>query len=120
MVGGHHLLQCRGERPLRIGQEGRDAGESLLLLGVEDVEDRADQQRMAGFLPMVAPLECAFRVNQDIGDILNVADLLDAPTDFEQRIIFGRGCVGRVSDCLGVGSLARPLVQEKTGSCYSG
>ena len=68
--------QRRGEAALRIGEEGRDARERLVLLGVEDMEDRADEQRVAGLLPMVAPLERAFGVDQDVGDVLDVADLV--------------------------------------------
>jgi hypothetical protein len=44
MIGRHHPLERGGERPLRIGKEGRDAREGLLLLGVEDMENRADEQ----------------------------------------------------------------------------
>src|SRR3546814_12331088 len=44
MVGGHHPPQRGGEWPLRVGQEGSNAGERLVLLGVEDVEDGADEQ----------------------------------------------------------------------------
>ena len=57
----HHGAQRRLDRPPGIGQKVRDAGERLVGLGVEDVEDRADQQRMAGLLPMIAPFERAFR-----------------------------------------------------------
>ena len=57
----HHRAQGRLDRPPRIGEEVGDAGEGLVLLGVEDVQDRADQQRMAGLLPMIAALERAFR-----------------------------------------------------------
>ena len=85
----HHGAQRRLDRSPRIGQEGRDAGERLVGLGVEDMEDRADQQRMAGLLPMIAPLERAFRIDQDVGDVLDVADLPLAAADLEQRIVGG-------------------------------
>ena len=75
---------------LRIGEEGGDAGERLVRLGVEDMQDRADQQRVAGLLPMVAPLERAFGIDQDVGDVLDVAHLLLAAADLEQRIVGGR------------------------------
>jgi hypothetical protein len=89
MIGGHHPPERGGESPLRIGQEGRVSAERLLLLGVEDVQDRADQQRMAGLLPVVAPLERTFGINQDVGDVLDVADLILAATNLEQRIVAG-------------------------------
>jgi len=44
----HHCLQGGLDRTPGIGQEGRDAGQSLVGFGVEDVQDGADQQRMAG------------------------------------------------------------------------
>ena len=61
MRRGHHRLQRRLDRPLRIGEEGGDAGERLVRLGVEDMQDGADQQRVAGLLPVIALLERAFR-----------------------------------------------------------
>src|SRR3546814_14106900 len=51
---------------------------------------------MAGFLPMIAPLERTFRVDKDVGDVLNVADFVFAAADFEQRIVMRRSRVGRV------------------------
>jgi hypothetical protein len=44
----HHCLQGGLDRTPGIGQEGRDAGQSHVGFGVEDVQDGADQQRMAG------------------------------------------------------------------------
>src|SRR3546814_13106727 len=44
MIGRYHPAQRRGERALRIGQEGRDARERLFLFGIEHVEDRSDAQ----------------------------------------------------------------------------
>ena len=91
MIGGHHPVESGDEAALWIGQEGRDARERLLLLGIEDVEDRADQQRMTGLLPVIAAFERALGIDEDIGDVLDVAHLVDAAPDFEQRIVM-RGC----------------------------
>ncbi|MCY1168247.1 hypothetical protein D9M73_82350 [compost metagenome] len=96
MIGRHHPLERRHERTLRVGQEGCHAGERLLFLGIEDMQDRPDQQRMAGFLPMVAAFERPFRVDQDIGDILDVADLVLAAADLQQRVVMRRSCIGRI------------------------
>ena len=71
----HHRLQRRLDRPLRIGKEGGDAGKGLVRLGTEDVENSADQKGMTGLLPMVPLVERAFGVDQDISDILDVANL---------------------------------------------
>jgi len=53
MIGRHHPVERGDKAALRVGQEGRDPRERLVLLGVENVEDCADQQRMAGLLPVV-------------------------------------------------------------------
>ena len=71
----HHRAQRRLDRALRIGQEIGDAGERLVRFGIEDVQDGADQQRVAGLLPMIAPLQRAFGIDQDVGDVLDVAHL---------------------------------------------
>ena len=91
----HHGAQRRFDRSPRVGKEIRDACERLVSLGVEDVQDRADQERMAGLLPMVPPLERAFGIDQDVGDVLDVAHLAVAAPDLEQRIVGGGfGLVG--------------------------
>ncbi len=90
------MAQRLSEAALRIGQDRRDAGERLLSLGIEDVQDRADQQRMAGLFPMVAPLQRTFRVDEDIGDILDIADLVHAAPHLEQRIVARRAGIGRI------------------------
>ena len=79
-VGGcHHRAQRRLDRPSRVGQEVGDAGERLVGFGIEDVQDRADKERVAGLLPVVASFQRAFGIDQDVGDILNVTDLAVAP-----------------------------------------
>ena len=90
MVGRHHLAQRVLERALRIGEEGGDPRQRLFLFGIEDMQDGADQQRVAGLFPMVAPLQRAFGVDQNVGDVLHVADFVRALADFEQRIVAGR------------------------------
>ena len=53
----HHRDQCSLDRAPGVRQERGDAGERLVLLGIEDMKDGADQQRMAGLLPMIPPLQ---------------------------------------------------------------
>ena len=60
------------------------------------MQDRADQQAVAGLFPMVALVQGAFRVDQHVGDVLHVADLPFAAADLQQRVIGRRGGVGRV------------------------
>ena len=96
MIGRHHPAQRVREGTLRIGEEGRDTRERLLFLRVEDMQDGADEQRVAGLLPMVAAFERAFGIDQDVGDVLDVADLVRALPHLEQRVVAGRARIGRI------------------------
>jgi hypothetical protein len=51
---------------------------------------------MARFLPVIPTLERAFGINQDVGDILCIADLVVAFTDLEQRIVGRARGIGRI------------------------
>ena len=92
----HHRAQRRLDRALGVGEEVGDAGERLVRLGVEDMQDRADQQRMAGFLPMVPPFQRALRIDQHVRDVLDVANLPFAAAHFEQRVVGGALRIGRI------------------------
>ena len=96
MVGRHHAPQRVGKRPLRIGQERCNTGQRLFLLGVEDMQDCADQKAVAGFFPVVAPLQRAFGIDKNIGNVLNVAHLIRPFTYLQQRIVTRRTRIGRV------------------------
>ena len=89
----HHRAQGCLDRAAGIGQEVGDARQGLVLLRIENMQDRADQQAMAGLFPMVALVETAFGIDQNIRDILHVADFPFALPDFEQRIVGGRSGV---------------------------
>ena len=92
----HHRSQCRLDRATRIGKEVGDAGERLVGLRIEHVQDRADQQRMARLLPVVPTLQRALGVDEDVSDVLDVADFPLAPSDLEQRIVGSARRVGRI------------------------
>jgi hypothetical protein len=92
----HHGPKCGLDWPLRIGEKAGNTRQRFVRFGVEDVENGADQQGVAGFLPMVATFERSLGVHQDIGDILDVAHLPFAPSHFQQRIVRCRLRVGRV------------------------
>ena len=96
MVGAHHRAQGGDERALGVGEEGRDPRQSLVFLGVEDVEDCADQQRVTGLLPVAAALERPFGVHEDVGDVLDIAHLVLPAAHLQQRVVAGRALVGRV------------------------
>ena len=87
MRRAHHGRERGLDRPLRIGEEDGDAGERLVLLGIEDMKDGADQKRVAGLLPVVPLFEAAFGIDEDVGDVLDVAHLPLAAPHFEQRIV---------------------------------
>ena len=96
MVGRHHPPQRRREGATRIGQESGDTRQCLLLLGVEHMQDGADQQGVAGLFPMVPAFKRALGIDQDIGDVLDVAHLVRPLAHLQQWIIAGRAWVGRV------------------------
>jgi hypothetical protein len=85
----HHGSQCRFDWSARIGQEIGDPGKGFVRLGVENMENRADEERMAGLLPMIAALQRAFGVDEDIGDVLDIADFPFAAPDLQQGIVGG-------------------------------
>lgn len=84
MLRRHHRGERRLDRAFRIGEKSCDAGERLVLLGIEDVQDRADEKGVAGLFPMVALVERALGIDQDIGDVLHIADFPFAAPDLEQ------------------------------------
>ena len=92
----HHGPQGGFHRPARIGQEVGDARQGLVLLRIEDVQDRADQQRMAGLFPMVALVQAPFGIDQNIRDVLHVADFPFSLPHLQQRIVCGRSGIGRI------------------------
>src|SRR5450631_3464170 len=53
---------------------------------------------MARLLPMIAPLESAFRVDKNIRNVLHIAHFLHAATHFHQRVVGGRARIGRVEE----------------------
>ena len=85
----HHRAQGRFDRTAGIGQEVGDARQGLVLLGIENVQDRADKQAVTGLFPMVTLVEAAFGIDQNIRDILHVADFPFALPHLQQRVIGG-------------------------------
>ena len=84
-----------------IGRRGSERNAAtpasvLSCLGIEDMKDRADQQRVAGLLPVIPPLQRPFRIDQHVGDVLHVADLPLAAADLEQRVVGGALGIGRI------------------------
>ncbi|MCY1169727.1 hypothetical protein D9M73_97760 [compost metagenome] len=96
MRRGHHRPKRLLDWSLRIGEEIGDAGERLVGFGVKDMQDRADQKRMAGLLPMVPAFQCPFGINQHVGDVLDISDFKLTAPDLEQRIVSAALRIGRI------------------------
>ena len=82
----HHQPQGLGKRPPRIRQEPGAARQRLVFFRVQHVQDHAGQQGMARLLPMVPPLQRAFRVDQDVGNVLCVPDFSFPAPHLQERI----------------------------------
>ena len=96
MVGRHHDAQRLLKRLCRIGEQLGHPRERLALFGIEDMEDDADEQRVARLLPVIAPLQRSFRVDQDVGDVLHVADFGRSFAHFKQRVVAGAVRIGGI------------------------
>src|SRR5258708_15006954 len=96
MCRRHHGPERGLDRSLWIGEEAGNARQRLVRLGIKDMKDGADEQSMAGFLPMVATFERPFRVHQHIGDVLDIAHLPFSATNLKQRVVRCRLRVCRV------------------------
>ena len=83
----HHRAKRGLDRTFRVGQKAGDAGKRLVLLRVEDMKDGADQQGVAGLLPVVPPFQRALGIDQHVGDILDVADLPLPSAYFQERVV---------------------------------
>ena len=96
MRRGQHRPERRLDGVLRIGEEAGDAGQRLVRLGIKDMQDRADQECVTGLLPVVALLQRAFRIDQDVGDVLDVAHFVRPAADLQQRIVGFAVRIGRI------------------------
>ena len=83
-------------RRLGSDKKFRDAGEGLILFRVKHMQDRADQQRMAGLLPVIALLQGSFGVDEHVRNVLDIAHLPFPAPDLQKWIIGGRPPVGRI------------------------
>ncbi|KAG1255873.1 hypothetical protein G6F68_010050 [Rhizopus microsporus] len=51
------------------------------------MQDGPDQQRVRSLLPMVAPLQRAFGIDQNVRDVLHVAHFMRAASHLQQRVV---------------------------------
>ena len=96
MICAHHHAQRAFEGARGVGKEGGDAGERLFFLGVKDVEDHTNEQRMTRLLPVTSPFQTALGVDQDVGDVLDVADLVAAFAHLHEWVVSGARRIGRI------------------------
>lgn len=92
----HHGAQGRLDRAARIGQEIGDARQGFVVLRIENMQDRADQQAMAGLVPMFPFVQAPFGIDQNIRDILHIADLPFPLPNLQPGIVGGRSGSGRI------------------------
>ena len=83
MVRGHHDPEGLLEGAVGIRQKARDLREGLFFFGVENMQDGANQKGVAGLFPMGAPLEGAFRIDQNVRNVLDIANLVRAFADLQ-------------------------------------
>ena len=96
MPRGHHPMQRQLERASRIAEKVRYAAQRFVLAGVQHMQDRADQQRVTGLLPVIALLQRTFGIDQDVGDVLHVAHFMRAAPNLQQRVVGRRTGISRV------------------------
>src|ERR1700676_3327915 len=92
----HHSPKRHFDRASRVRKEVGYASESLVGFGIKDVKDRADQERVARLLPMVPALERSLRIDENIGNVLNVPHLTVAAPNLQQRIVGRTQWISRV------------------------
>jgi hypothetical protein len=96
MQGRHHGTERRFDGSLRIRQEIGEPGERLVGLRVQNMENGANQQSVTGLFPMIAPFKRAFGIDQDIGDVLDIAHFTVAAAHLDQRVVSRRCRIGRI------------------------
>ena len=66
-----------------------DTRKRLVLLCIQHMENRTDQECVAGFGPMIATIIRTLWVNQDVRDVLHITNLMRTQPNFQQRIVPG-------------------------------
>lgn len=89
MIGCQHDPERLLKGLRRIGQDLGDTRERFLLFRVKDVKNDTDQERMTGLFPMGSAFERPFGVDQNVGDVLHIADFGRPFAHLEQRIVAG-------------------------------
>ena len=82
----------------RFGSERKLATPARVLVGlaIKDVQDRADEQRVAGFLPVIPLFQGALGIDENVRYVLHIADFPFAAPHLKQGIVGGALNVGGV------------------------
>jgi hypothetical protein len=89
MTTPHSITSGGGfDRPLRVRQEGGDTSQGFVGPGIEE--------RVVGLLPMIPFLQAPLGIDEDVGDVLDIAHLPFAAPHFQQRVVGGGFRVGRI------------------------
>ena len=84
----------------RIAQQPDQPAQGLGRFGIEQMQDRAGQQRLAGLDPMAIAVEAvAFGIDQNLDEVLDVAGLVGrAQAHLFERVVSDAGIVwiGRI------------------------
>src|SRR5215831_1633600 len=94
----HHRLKRLLERLRWIGEEGGYAAQRLIVPCIQHMKDRPNKQRVTRLLPVIALLERAFRIDENIGDVLNIAHFMQSAPNFKQRVVCGRANISRIEE----------------------
>ena len=85
----HHGTERRFDRAFWVGQEAGYACKRLVRFGVKHMKNGADQECVTGLFPVIAPLQRSLRVDQHIGNVLDIAHLPFAAANLQQWIVGG-------------------------------
>ena len=90
-----HFLEQVRDRPLRVGEQFRDARERLLPFRIERPQHDGDEQLESAELPVASLAQGAFGIDQHVGEDLGVANFSIAAPDLRQRIVAVGASLGR-------------------------
>ena len=92
VLGPQHDLEHVVASSMRAREESEATPERLIPPGVEDVEHRAHEELLCGEIPVILG-SSAIGIDQHVGDVLDVADLVRTEADFEERVVPGSASV---------------------------
>src|SRR5271166_4816072 len=92
VLRAQHDLEHVVASSIGVREESEATPERLVLPDVENVEHRADEKLLCGEIPVVLG-SSAIGIDQHVGDVLDVANLVRTEAHFEERVVTGRASV---------------------------